>query len=506
MAKYNKKNKKEEKGNKELKELEEEIKEEIEDNKQDDKKTSRLIFIIPITLVLLFISFLIVIFTFTPTIKLIGDKEIKLMINSDYTDQLASAKYLNKDVSSDIKISGKVNTKKKGKYTITYSIRKGIQKKMVKRVVKVVTNGPIITLEGNQDYSICPDEAYEEVGFKALDSKENDLTKKVVTSNGQDMVTYTVKDSNNIIFSITRKLIREDKDAPEIKLNGNSHVYVTLGNIYTDGGATASDKCDGDLTEKIETTGTVDTNTLGDYEITYKVSDKAGNTTEVKRTVTVQKQVVKRSASLGCGKPGVIYLTFDDGPNGATTPSILNTLKKHGVKATFFVTLNGPEELIKREYDEGHLIALHTASHDYAKVYASDDAYWDDLTKVSDRVEKIIGKKSMLVRFPGGSSNTVSRKYSSGVVSRMVNKLEANGYSYFDWNLDSRDAEGKNKDEVYSNVVNGLSKSHGNVILMHDIKYPTMNAIDRIIQYGKDNGYEFDVLDSSVICHHKVAN
>ena len=462
--------------------------------------------IIPIIIATIFIIGLILFYVLSPSIKLIGDKEISLMLNSEYIDQKAEAKYLNKDVSSSIKTIGKVNTQKKGNYTITYSIKKGLQKKMIKRVVKVVDNGPVITLEGDKDYSICPNATYEEIGFKAIDSKENDLTDKVVTINGQDMITYTVKDKDNTSFSITRKLIREDKDAPEIKLNGNDHVYVTVGNMYTDGGATALDKCDGDLTEQIEKSGNVDTNALGDYEIIYKVKDKAGNEAIAKRIVTVQKQVVKRSANLGCGKPGVIYLTFDDGPNGATTPSILNTLKKHGVKATFFVTLNGPEELIKREYDEGHLIALHTASHDYAKVYASDDAYWDDLTKVSDRVEKITGKKSMFVRFPGGSSNTVSRRYSSGIISRMTNKLENNGYSYFDWNIDSRDAEGKNKDEVYSNVVNGLSKSHGNVILMHDIKYPTMNAIDRIIQYGKDNGYEFDVLDSSVICHHKVAN
>lgn len=469
-------------------------------------KNKKVLIIISIALIVLLFITIAIVYIFSPSIELKGDKRVKLTINSEYVDQKATAKYLNDNVTKSIKTKGKVNLEKTGIYEITYSIKKGLFTKKVKRFVEVVDNGPTITLEGDKELSICPNAKYEEIGYKAIDSNENDLTDKVVISNGQDIVTYTVKDKNNIVFSITRKLIREDKEKPEIKLNGSDHVYVTLGNIYTDSGAIATDKCDGDLTDRIEKTGTVDTNKLGDYEIIYMVKDQAGNETTAKRIVTVQKEIVRRSASLGCGKPGVIYLTFDDGPNGATTPSILNTLKKHGVKATFFVTLNGPENLIKREYDEGHLIALHTASHDYAKVYASDEAYWSDLMKVSDRVEKVTGKKSMLVRFPGGSSNTVSRRYSSGVVSRMVNKLEANGYSYFDWNLDSRDAEGKNKDEVYSNVVNGLSKSHGNVVLMHDIKYPTMNAIDRIIQYGKDNGYTFDVLDSSVICHHKVAN
>lgn len=500
---------KKKKVDKELDKLEKNTEESFSDLEvkyEDNKKGNKLFIILFIVLLILCILTVIVFYILTPSIKLIGNKEIKLMINSEYVDQGAEAKYLKRDVSSDIKTSGKVNTKKIGNYTITYSIRKGLKEKRINRIVKVIENGPIITLEDALDYSICPGKKYEEIGFKAFDSKANDLTDKVVVSNGQDLITYTVKDKNNVIFTITRKLIREDKDAPIIELNGNSHVYVTLGNIYNDGGAIATDRCDGDLTEKIEKYGDVDTNKLGDYEITYKVSDKALNQAEVKRIVTVQEQIVKRSASLGCGKPGVIYLTFDDGPNGATTPSILNTLKKHGVKATFFVTLNGPEELIKREYNEGHLIALHTASHDYSKVYASDQAYWDDLMKVSNRVEKITGKKSMFVRFPGGSSNTVSRRYSSGIISRMTNKLEANGYVYYDWNLDSRDAENKPTDQVYSNVVNGLSKSHGNVILMHDIKPATRDAIDKIIQYGKDNGYTFDVLDSSIICHHKVAN
>ncbi len=504
------------KKNNRLKELESEIEKDLEEIKgpsfdteiikENTKKSNKIFIFLSFILIIICITSFVFIKVITPSIKLIGDKEIKLMINSEYVDSKASAKYLNKDVSNNIEISGTVNTKKVGSYTITYSIKKGFQTKKIKRLVTVVDDGPLITLEGGVETSICPDSKYEEIGFKAVDNKENDLSDKVVTSNGQDMITYSVKDSNNILFTITRKLIREDKEAPEIKLNGNSHVYVTIGNVYTDGGATALDKCEGDLTEKIEKSGSVDTSKLGDYEIVYKVKDKAGNEATLKRTVTVQQQLVKRSANLGCGKPGVIYLTFDDGPNGNTTPSILNTLKKHGVKATFFVTLNGPENLIKREFDEGHLIALHTASHDYAKVYAGDDAYWNDLMRVSDRVEKVTGKKSMLVRFPGGSSNTVSRKYSSGIISRMTNKLEANGYSYFDWNLDSRDAENKPTDQVYSNVVNGLSKSHGNVILMHDIKPATRDAIDKIIQYGKNNGYTFDVLDSSIICHHKVAN
>lgn len=471
-------------------------------------KNKKVLIIISIALILLLFITIAIVYIFSPSIELKGDKRIKLTINSEYIDQKATAKYLNDNVTKSIKTKGKVNLEKTGIYEITYSIKKGLFTKKVKRFVEVVDNGPTITLEGDKELSICPNAKYEEIGYKAIDSNENDLTDKVVISNGQDIVTYTVKDKNNILFSITRKLIREDKEKPEIKLNGSDHVYVTLGNIYTDSGAIATDKCDGDLTDKIEKTGTVDTNKLGDYEIIYMVKDQAGNETTAKRIVTVQKEIVRRSASLGCGKPGVIYLTFDDGPNNGTTTTILNVLKKYNVKATFFVTNTngGSDSQIKREFDEGHLVALHTNSHEYSDVYRSDDAYFNDLNKISKRVEKVTGKKSMFIRFPGGSSNTISRRYSSGIMSRLVNSVESKGYSYYDWNVDSRDAENKPCNEVKNNVINGLSKSRGNVILMHDIKGPTACAIEDIVKYGLNNGYTFDVLDSSIICHHKVAN
>ena len=403
----------------------------------------------------------------------------------------------------------KVNTKKIGEYKITYSVKKSFLKVSKKRTVKVVDEKkPKITLEGDKDLTICPDSKYKELGYKAIDEYDGDLTKKVETKEEDKKVTYTVKDKSGNTAKVVRNIKREDKTKPELKLNGNDHIYVTLGNGYKDSGATATDNCSGDLTEKIETSGSVNINSLGDYKITYKVTDDHGNTSTIERTVTVQKEIVRRSASLGCGEPGVIYLTFDDGPNNGTTTQILDVLKKYNVKATFFVTSTngGSDSQIKREFDEGHLVALHTSTHNYAKIYASDNAYWDDLNAINSRVEKITGKKSNIVRFPGGSSNTVSRHYSTGIMSRLANDLESKGYSYFDWNLDSRDAENKPCNEVRSNVINGLSKSRGNVVLMHDIKGPTACAIEDIVKYGLDNGYTFKVLDSSVVCHHKTAN
>ena len=169
--------------------------------------------------------------------------------------------------------------------------------------------------------------------------------------------------------------------------------------------------------------------------------------------------------------------------------------------------------MIKREYEEGHTVALHSKTHDYATIYKSSDAFWSDIGAISDRVERITGQKSKLFRFPGGSSNTVSRHYNTGIMTRLANEASEKGYTYFDWNISSGDAGGLTSstfqgkvDEEVANVTRNLSKSRGNVVLMHDIKQTTANAIERIVKYGKDNGYTFDVLDSSVVCHQKINN
>ena len=120
---------------------------------------------------------------------------------------------------------------------------------------------------------------------------------------------------------------------------------------------------------------------------------------------------------------GKIFLTFDDGPSNSTTGRLLDILKKYKVKATFFVTGNGSDDLIKREYAEGHSIGLHTYSHSYKTVYASEEAFFDDLNKVDQRVYNAIGIHPKITRFPGGASNTVS-KFNPGIMTRLASQLK----------------------------------------------------------------------------------
>ena len=205
---------------------------------------------------------------------------------------------------------------------------------------------------------------------------------------------------------------------------------------------------------------------------------------------------------------GIIYLTFDDGP-GDYTNTLLDTLDKYEVKATFFVTGRGDDATIKREYDEGHTVALHTWSHNYAYIYSSVGNYFADLQQIADRVKNITGTDAKLIRFPGGSSNLVSRRYDgrSKIMSTLTREVEARGYQYFDWNVDSDDAgRADNPDTVYNNIVSRL-KDGPNVILQHDIKPYSVEAVERVIQYGNENNFVFEPLKvDSFTAHHGVNN
>ncbi len=204
---------------------------------------------------------------------------------------------------------------------------------------------------------------------------------------------------------------------------------------------------------------------------------------------------------------GKIFLTFDDGPSNATTGRLLDILKKYNVKATFFVTGNGSDELIKREYNEGHSIGLHTYSHSYKTVYASEEAFFNDLEKVDKRVYNAIGIHPKITRFPGGASNTVS-KFNSGIMTRLAKQLKEKGYKYWDWNVSSGDAgDTRNPDKIVQNVTEGCSKDKRNIVLMHDIHEYTVNSIERIIIWAKENNYEFCRIEENMDpVHHRIAN
>lgn len=209
---------------------------------------------------------------------------------------------------------------------------------------------------------------------------------------------------------------------------------------------------------------------------------------------------------------GIIYLTFDDGPSSDTTPKILEILERKNVKATFFVIHYNEknEELVKKEVRMKHTIALHGYTHTYSEVYGSADTCIENFRKIQEQVFQTTGIKSNIIRFPGGSSNTVSRKYCQGVMTELSNRVLDEGFRYFDWNVDSDDAgHAKTSEDVYNNVTSKIKENRSNVVLMHDFagNEKTVNALERIIDYGIENGYVFrKITDETPMVKHSVNN
>ncbi len=207
----------------------------------------------------------------------------------------------------------------------------------------------------------------------------------------------------------------------------------------------------------------------------------------------------------------IIYLTFDDGPNRYSTPKVLDILKKNGVKATFFELKPAKSDfdLTKRILDEGHALALHGYQHKYDIVYQSQKIYRENLDKLRALFFKKFGVWCTVSRFPGGSSNTKSR-YNPGIMTKLTKKVHGWGYHYFDWNVDSGDAGGaRTAKDTFANFKRGLQKGRGNVVLMHDFNGndKTIDALNKMIQYGKKMGYHFlPITASTNEVHHGVNN
>ena len=195
-----------------------------------------------------------------------------------------------------------------------------------------------------------------------------------------------------------------------------------------------------------------------------------------------------------------VCLTFDDGPS-KTTPDVLAALNAAGVKATFFVVATGYNEkylpLIAEAAAAGHQIAFHSASHEYSDIYQSPDAYWEDIALLQERISPYIVTDGIhYLRFPGGSTNTVSRRYGGkGIMSELKAQAEEKGYTYVDWNVCAEDAVGgkPSANTIYRNVVRETGEQTQCIVLMHDsaTTRTTAEALPDIIQWYKDQGFAF---------------
>lgn len=201
-----------------------------------------------------------------------------------------------------------------------------------------------------------------------------------------------------------------------------------------------------------------------------------------------------------------VYLTFDDGPS-SNTGKILDILAEYDVKATFFVV--GKEEeryqpLYKRIVEEGHTLAMHSYSHKYNEIYQSKESYVEDLTKLQEFLYDRTGVWCRYCRFPGGSSNTVSRVD----MHELIAYLEEQDMSYFDWNVSSGDASSAyiSPEAIVRNSTARLQEFQEAMILLHDAsdKDSTVEALPKLIEQiqSMEDTKIVPITDDTEAIHH----
>ncbi len=444
-----------------------------------------------------------------PKILINGERDITLPVFEQYNDAGASV-MINNEQQDGIIIENNVKTDTVGSYTVVYKFTHGKKTYTATRNIHIVDNvAPQITLNGASEVTVSALHLYKEESAVVTDNYDTEIASKLETAQKQNEdgsyeVRYSVKDASGNSAEAVRRIIIKDIVAPAITLNGGKSVVLLLGDTYTESGFSANDDLDGNITSRVTVTGGVNTAIRGANYLTYSVTDNAGNHTSVTRKVMVYSPE-DVAANRVC-------LTFDDGPSSKVTTRILDILKANNVKATFFICDYSADELpiIKRMVDEGHTIGIHGYSHVYRDIYASEEAFMNNVYTLRDKLKNDTGYVATVIRFPGGSSNTASA-FNKGVMTRLTKLVEERGFRYFDWNVSSGDAKSgtASSTKIYNNVIGGLRHGRTNMVLMHDIasKTTTADALQNIINYGKANGYSFcEINDLTPDIHHGVNN
>jgi len=236
-----------------------------------------------------------------PVITYLGNDPVSIEVGETYADAGATASdNVDGDITTSIVVVNPVNTATVGEYTVTYNVSDaaGNAAVQVTRTVNVVdTTVPVLTLEGDAVVTIEVNEIYTDDGATALDNYDGDITTFIVVVNpvntaivGEYTVTYNVSDAaGNAAVQVTRTVNVVDTTVPVLTLEGDAVVTIEVNEIYTDDGATALDNYDGDITTFIVVVNPVNTAIVGEYTVTYNVSDAAGNAAvQVTRTVIVE--------------------------------------------------------------------------------------------------------------------------------------------------------------------------------------------------------------------------
>lgn len=195
----------------------------------------------------------------------------------------------------------------------------------------------------------------------------------------------------------------------------------------------------------------------------------------------------------------VIYLTFDDGPS-VQTGKVLEILERENIKATFFIVGRSgaaSPDTLRAMVKAGHTVGMHSWSHEYKTIYASVEAFLEDMYKVFTLIRDETGVTPTCFRFPGGSTNS----YDYGIYQDIVAEMLRRGFVPCDWNMSAQDATKTPlpPEQIVANVLSAGNVVRG-VVLMHDSKprATTVEALPDLIAALRQRGYTFAPLTPKV--------
>ena len=282
----------------------------------------------------------------------------------------------------------------------------------------------------------------------------------------------------------------------EIIKQGKNQVKINRNISNNDNAENTQVECNELKENSVENTATVTNEIKNEY--TNNTIDSNSNDTNTSISNTKDySNFVKKVDNIYNGEEGKrVFLTFDDGPSKSVTPHILDLLKFHNIKATFFVLVSRVKlnpDIVKREYDEGHYIANHGYSHKYSSIYAKPENVIEEYNKTEAEIRKALNNQnysSHLFRFPGGSIGGEYNKIKKSAKKQLKEKQIA----YLDWNALTSDAAGANtKEKILKNMKKTVGNYQNVVLLMHDApdKKLTYETLEDVITYLTEKGYSF---------------
>lgn len=304
------------------------------------------------------------------------------------------------------------------------------------------------------------------------------------------------------IASAKEEVITETEDTQlmHVKAKNSKEPYITIVSEEGTSGAKpfnneASELSESERTENSVAESGISVNNIGSGAVI--VSGAAERVLKSEESVSLSEDALPQRTDW----PKKVYLTFDDGPS-RNTDDILDILNSYGIKGNFFVVATEQEDLramYRRIVEEGHVLGMHSYSHKYNEVYASKEAFINDLSKIQSLIYEETGFMPDIYRFPGGSSNTVS-KLDMSVFIQVLNDRDI---TYYDWNVSSRDTASPmpTKEQVVENCLTGIQSYEEVMILMHDLanKTSTVEALPEIIERLLEMGVEIAPIDENTM-------